>query len=59
MYEQKNDKGAARAKESADAQGYSGANAGGATLGDVMRGKLGGLKSDRKQSKKDRDEAAD
>jgi len=52
-------KGAARAKESADAQGYSGANAGGATLGDVMRGKLGGLKSDRKQSKKDRDEAAD
>jgi small subunit ribosomal protein S1 len=36
-------KAAARAKDSADAQGYSSANAGGATLGDVMRGKLGKL----------------
>jgi hypothetical protein len=27
----------------ADAQGYSSPNAGGATLGDVMRGKLGKL----------------
>jgi small subunit ribosomal protein S1 len=34
-------KGAARAKEMADAQGYSSPNAGGATLGDLMRGKLG------------------
>jgi small subunit ribosomal protein S1 len=41
-------KGAARAKDSADAQGYSAANAGGATLGDVMRGKLGKLKSTEK-----------
>jgi small subunit ribosomal protein S1 len=52
-------KGANRAKESADAQGYSGANAGGATLGDVMRGKLGKLKDKQGSSKKDRDEAAD
>jgi small subunit ribosomal protein S1 len=50
-------KGANRAKESADAQGYAGANAGGATLGDVMRGKLGKLKD--KQSKKDRIEDQD
>jgi small subunit ribosomal protein S1 len=50
-------KGASRAKELADAQGYASPNAGGATLGDVMRGKLGRLKD--KQSKKDRDEAAD
>ncbi|MCE9575887.1 MAG: 30S ribosomal protein S1 [Deltaproteobacteria bacterium] len=41
-------KGAARAKDSAEAQGYSAANAGGATLGDVMRGKLGKLKSTEK-----------
>jgi small subunit ribosomal protein S1 len=33
-----------RAKETADAQGYSSANAGGAPLGDVMRGKLSKLK---------------
>jgi len=36
-------KGANRAKEMADAQGYASPNAGGATLGDVMRGKLGKL----------------
>jgi len=36
-------KGAARSKDSADAQGYATPNAGGATLGDVMRGKLGKL----------------
>ena len=35
-------KGANRAKEMSEAQGYSGSNAGGATLGDLMRGKLGG-----------------
>jgi len=35
-------KGANRTKEMAEAQGYAGANAGGATLGDLMRGKLGG-----------------
>jgi small subunit ribosomal protein S1 len=50
-------KGASRAKELADAQGYASPNAGGATLGDVMRGKLGKLQD--KRSKKDRDEAAD
>ena len=37
-------KGASRAKDMADAQGYASPNAGGATLGDVMRGKLGKLK---------------
>jgi small subunit ribosomal protein S1 len=37
-------KGASRAKDMADAQGFSSPNAGGATLGDVMRGKLGKLK---------------
>ena len=42
-------KGANRAKEMADAQGYSSPNAGGATLGDVMRGKLGKLKSQEDQ----------
>ncbi len=36
-------KGASRAKDMADAQGYASPNAGGATLGDVMRGKLGKL----------------
>ncbi len=37
-------KGAVRAQEMADAQGYTvGANTGGATLGDVMRSKLGDL----------------
>jgi small subunit ribosomal protein S1 len=41
-------KAANRAKEMADAQGYSSANAGGATLGDVMRGKLSKLKSGQK-----------
>jgi small subunit ribosomal protein S1 len=35
-------KGATRATELADAQGYSGASTGGATLGDVMRAKLAG-----------------
>ena len=34
-------KGANRAKEMSEAQGYTGGNAGGATLGDLMRGKLG------------------
>src|SRR5688572_9375097 len=37
-------KGATRAKDMADVQGYASPNAGGATLGDVMRGKLGKLK---------------
>jgi small subunit ribosomal protein S1 len=41
-------KAANRAKEMADAQGYSSANAGGATLGDVMRGKLSKLKGGQK-----------
>jgi len=36
-------KGASRARDMADVQGYSSPNAGGATLGDVMRGKLGKL----------------
>ncbi|MEZ4366947.1 MAG: S1 RNA-binding domain-containing protein [Kofleriaceae bacterium] len=48
-------KGASRAKEMADAQGYSGANAGGATLGDLMRGKIG----NKKNKKNNSDEAAD
>jgi len=38
-------KSASRAKEMADAQGYASPNAGGATLGDVMRNKLGKLKT--------------
>ena len=38
-------KSANRAKEMADAQGYATPNAGGATLGDVMRNKLGKLKT--------------
>ena len=50
-------KGANRAKEMSEAQGYSGANAGGATLGDLMRGKLGKLAG--KKSKKDHAEADD
>jgi small subunit ribosomal protein S1 len=36
-------KGANRAQQMSEAQGYAGANAGGATLGDLMRGKLGKL----------------
>jgi small subunit ribosomal protein S1 len=35
-------RGATRQAEMADAQGYSGASTGGATLGDVMRAKLSG-----------------
>jgi len=50
-------KGANRAKEMSEAQGYSGANAGGATLGDLMRGKLGKIAG--KKGKKDHDEAND
>ncbi len=42
-------KGASRAKDMADAQGYASPNAGGATLGDVMRGKLGKLKGAEKE----------
>jgi small subunit ribosomal protein S1 len=53
-------KGAIRAQEMADAQGYTvGSNTGGATLGDVMRGKLGDLaggKSEGKKGKRRRDE---
>ncbi len=41
-------KGAVRAKEMSEAQGYTGANAGGATLGDLMRGKLGKLQKGKK-----------
>jgi len=37
-------KGAARAKDSAEAQGFNSSNAGGATLGDKFRGKLDKLK---------------
>src|SRR5512138_1205058 len=37
-------KGAARAKDSAEAQGFNTSNAGGATLGDKFRGKLDKLK---------------
>jgi small subunit ribosomal protein S1 len=37
-------KGATRAKETADAQGFTTPNAGGATLGDKFRGKLDKLK---------------
>ncbi len=48
-------KGANRAKEMADAQGYTGGpNAGGATLGDLMRGK-----ATNKKNRKTNDEAAD
>ena len=43
-------KGAVRAQEMADAQGYVvGSNTGGATLGDVMRGKLGDLAGSKKE----------
>ncbi|HLU68079.1 MAG TPA: 30S ribosomal protein S1 [Kofleriaceae bacterium] len=58
-------KGAVRTQEMADAQGYTvGANTGGATLGDVMRGKLEGLAGGGKDKKKgkrrrDIDEASD
>ena len=52
-------KGAARAKEMADAQGYSSPNAGGATLGDVMRGKLGKLQGKKGKRDRDSDEAND
>ncbi|MBE7451814.1 MAG: 30S ribosomal protein S1 [Kofleriaceae bacterium] len=52
-------KGAARAKEMADAQGYSSPNAGGATLGDLMRGKLGKLGKGKKGRDHDNDEAND
>ena len=54
-------KGAARAKEMADAQGYSSPNAGGATLGDLMRGKLGKIAGKGKKGGKggDHDEAND
>ncbi len=59
-------KGAVRAKETADAQGYSSPNAGGATLGDLMRGKLGKIaakkgkaKDQDKDQDKDHDEAND
>jgi small subunit ribosomal protein S1 len=48
-------KGATRAKEMSEAQGYAGANAGGATLGDLMRGKLGKLAG--KKNKKDHADA--
>jgi small subunit ribosomal protein S1 len=53
-------KGAVRAQEMADAQGYTvGSNTGGATIGDIMRGKLGDLaggKSEGKKGKRRRDE---
>ncbi len=52
-------KGAARAKEMADAQGYSSPNAGGATLGDLRRGKLGKLGKGKKGRDHDNDEAND
>ncbi|MBK9031141.1 MAG: 30S ribosomal protein S1 [Myxococcales bacterium] len=42
-------KGANRAKEMSEAQGYAGANAGGATLGDLMRGKLGKIAGPKKK----------
>ena len=42
-------KGANRAKEMADAQGYASPNAGGATLGDKFRGKLDKLKPKEQQ----------
>ncbi|MBP6632795.1 MAG: 30S ribosomal protein S1 [Kofleriaceae bacterium] len=46
-------KGASRAKDMADAQGFASPNAGGATLGDVMRGKLGKLKGGKKKDVED------
>jgi small subunit ribosomal protein S1 len=54
-------KGAARAKDMADAQGYNSPNAGGATLGDLMRGKLGKIAGKGKKGGKggDHDEAND
>ena len=42
-------KGANRAKEMSEAQGYAGGNAGGATLGDLMRGKLGKIQGGKKK----------
>ncbi len=42
-------KGASRAKDVADAQGFNSANAGGATLGDKFRGKLDKLKPKEQQ----------
>jgi small subunit ribosomal protein S1 len=42
-------KGANRAKEMSEAQGYTGGNAGGATLGDLMRGKLGKIQGGKKK----------
>jgi small subunit ribosomal protein S1 len=48
-------KGASRATEMADAQGYATGTAGGATLGDVMRAKLAGTattEADKKDKKK-------
>jgi small subunit ribosomal protein S1 len=41
-------KGASRAQAMSEVQGYASPNAGGATLGDVMRGKLGKLKDAQK-----------
>ncbi len=46
-------KSANRAKEMSEAQGYAGANAGGAKLGDLLLGKLG----KQKKGKKDRSDA--
>jgi predicted RNA-binding protein with RPS1 domain len=43
-------KGASRAKDAAEAQGFNTANAGGATLGDKFRGKLDKLKSGAKDA---------
>jgi small subunit ribosomal protein S1 len=43
-------KGASRAQAMSEVQGYASPNAGGATLGDVMRGKLGKLKDAAKDS---------
>ena len=45
-------KGANRSKEMAEAQGYTGANTGGATLGDLMRGKLGKIQPGKAGGKK-------
>ena len=57
-------KGANRAKEMSEAQGYTGGNAGGATLGDLMRGKLGKIQGKKKgggggRGDRDIDEAND
>jgi small subunit ribosomal protein S1 len=45
-------KGATRASELADAQGYAGGTTSGATLGDVMRAKLSGGGEDKKKKAK-------